>query len=339
MQQLSYRGGGDLAIEPADPAPPAPGLVRVLVHSTGLCTSDVYGYAGVNDRRDVVLGPGEVLVMGHEISGHVEATGQPVAVNPIYGCGACARCAAGDENLCARRTVVGCAPAAPGGYADWVDVPPRALHPLPAGVSPEWGALAEPLAVGAHGARLAAPRAGDRVLVVGGGIIGLGAALAARRRGPDQVLVLEPNPRRRALAGRLGLEAAAPEDVLGAAGADGTFDVAIDCVARPETLDGAISAVPPRGLVVLVGIWADHVPLDVSALVGRETRLAGSYGYDGADFADVVAWIGRGEADLGALIEHRVGFDGLVGAFEAYKNRELDAVRTLFQPRLDPTED
>lgn len=335
MQQLSYRGGGDLAIEPADPAPPAPGLVRVRVHSTGLCTSDVYGYAGVNDRRDVVLGPGDVLVMGHEISGRVEATGQAVAVNPIYGCGACARCAAGDENLCARRTVVGCAPSAPGGYADAVDVPERALHPLPAGVPLEWGALVEPLTVGAHGVRLAGLDPGDRVLVVGGGIIGLGAALAARRVVGDRVVVLEPNPRRRALAARLGLEAAAPGDVLGAAGSEGAFDVALDCVARPETLAGAIRAVPPRGLVVLVGIWADEVPLPVSDVVGRETRIMGSYGYDPADFADVVAWVGRGEADLGVLIEERVGFAGLVGAFEAYKNRTTDAVRTLFQPEGD----
>jgi threonine dehydrogenase-like Zn-dependent dehydrogenase len=335
MRQLTYRGGGDLAIEPADPAPPAPGLVRVRVHATGLCLSDVYGYAGVNDRRDAVLGPGDVLVMGHEIAGRVEATGEAVAVNPIYGCGACARCAAGRDNLCADKTVVGCAPAAPGGYADWVDVPERALHPLPDGVPLEWGALAEPLAVGAHGARLAALDADDHVLVVGGGIIGLGAALAARRTvGDGKVMVLEPNARRRALAARLGLDAAAPEDVFGGGGT-AAFAVAIDCVARPETLAGAIRAVPPRGRVVLVGIWADEIPLPVSDVVGRETRIMGSYGYDPSDFAGVVAWVGRREADLGVLIEDRVGFAGLIGAFEAYKNRTTDAVRTLFQPEGD----
>jgi L-iditol 2-dehydrogenase len=144
------------------------------------------------------------------------------------------------------------------------------------------------------------------------------------------VLVLEPKAARRALAARLGLAAAAPEEVLGG---DAVFDVAIDCVARPETLAGAIAAVPPQGLVVLVGIWADEIPLPVSAVVGRETRIMGSYGYDPADFADVVAWVGRGETDLAPLIEHRVGYDGVAAAFAAYADGSLDAVRTLFQPR------
>jgi threonine dehydrogenase-like Zn-dependent dehydrogenase len=330
MQQLSYRGGGDLAIDEVTPAALAPGHVRVRVHSTGLCKSDVYGYAGVNDRRDVVLSEGDVLVMGHEISGHLEGSGTPVAVNPIYGCGACARCAVGDENLCARRTIVGCAPSAPGGYADVVDVPERAVHPLGAGTPIEWGALVEPLTVGAHGVRLAGLDPVDVVLVIGGGIIGLGAALAARRVVGDRVLVLEPSAPRRAIAARLGLAAAPPEDVLGG---DAVFDVAIDCVARPETFAGAIAAVPPSGLVVLVGIWADEIPLPVSAVVGRETRIMGSYGYDDADFADVVAWVGRGEVDLDPLIEHRVGYDGVIGAFAAYADGSLDAMRTLFQPR------
>jgi threonine dehydrogenase-like Zn-dependent dehydrogenase len=277
--------------------------------------------------------------MGHEVSGHVAelgpgADGPPVgtavAVNPIYGCGACARCAAGDENLCPTRTVVGCAPAAPGGYAETLAVPARAVHALPNGTPVEWGALVEPLTVGAHGVRLAALKSTDSVLVVGGGIIGLGAALAARRRVGDRVLVLEPSAERRALAGRLGLRAAPPEDVLGVA--DGTFDVALDCVARPETFAGAIGAVPPGGLVVLVGIWSDEIPLPVSTVVGRETRIVGSYGYNDEDFADVLAWVGRREADLAPIIEHRVGFDGVIGAFAGYADGSLDAVRTLFQP-------
>jgi threonine dehydrogenase-like Zn-dependent dehydrogenase len=313
--------------------------VRVRVHSTGLCKSDVYGYSGVNDRRDAVLAPGDVLVMGHEIAGTVAAhgpgadgppVGTPVAVNPIFGCGACARCAAGEDNLCVARTVVGCTPEAPGGFAELVDVPARCVHVLPDGLSLEWGALVEPLCVGAHGVRLAALAPADTVLVIGGGIVGLGAALAARRIVGDHVLVLEPSPERRALAERLGLRAAEPESVLGGDGQ--SFDVALDCVARPETFAGGVAAVPPQGLVVLVGIWADEIPLPVSVVVGRETRIMGSYGYSHADFADVAAWAGSGEADLAPIIEHRVGFDGVIGAFAAYADGSLDAVRTLFQP-------
>jgi len=336
MQQLSYRGRGALRVEQVGAAALEPGQVRVRVHSTGLCMSDIYGYSGVNDRRDAVLGEGETLVMGHEIAGHVQergdagpAVGTPVAINPIFGCGACERCARGDENLCARRTVVGCAPGAPGGYAESVVVPARAVHPLPDGTPLEWGALVEPLTVGFHGVRLADLAPEDSVLVIGGGIIGLGAALAARRRVGDRVLVLEPVPARRALAQRLGLFAVAPERVLGG---ERRFDVVLDCVARPETFAGAVAALPPQGLVVLVGIWADEIPLPVSAVVGAEIRIMGSYGYDHDDFADVVAWVGRGEVDLDPIVEHRVGFDGVIEAFGAYADGSLRAVRTLFQP-------
>lgn len=338
MLQLSYRGGGDLTVEETEPPPLQEGHVRIRVHSTGLCMSDVYGYAGLNDRRDAVLGDGDVLVMGHETAGLVDACaadvagldpGTAVAVNPICGCGRCEHCAAGSENLCERRAVRGCLPSAPGGFAEMMTVPADNVVPLPEGTPIEWGALVEPLCVGFHGVRLARVRQGDAVVVVGGGIVGLGAALAAQRREPESVLVLEPLAARRALAERLGLQAAAPEDVLGSGR---VFDVALDCVARPETFRGAVEAVRPQGLVVLVGIWKDEIPLPVSSVVWRETRIVGSYGYSHEDFADVTAWIGSDGVDLAPIIEHRVGFGEVIETFESYADGSLAAVRTLLQP-------
>jgi threonine dehydrogenase-like Zn-dependent dehydrogenase len=341
MRQLSYRGHGDLRVdEVAEPAVPA-GHVRVRVHATGICMSDVYGVTGVNDRRDAVLGDGDVLVMGHETAGVVDAVGAgvgepavgtPVAVNPIFGCGRCERCARGAEQLCDARAVHGCAPATPGGYADALVVPAGNAVPWPAEAPLELAALVEPLAVGFHGVRLADPRAGEDVLVVGGGIIGLGAALAARRRVGDEVLVLEPRAERRALAQRLGLRALHPDDVLGGGA---RFGVALDCVARPATFAGAVQAAGPGGRVVLVGISSDEIPLPVSKVVWNETRIVGSYGYTHEDFADVAAWVASGEADLAGAVGHRVGYDGLIGAIRAYGDGSLTAVRTLFRPDLE----
>ena len=336
MLQLSYRGRGRLAVEHVPIPDPAPDHVRVRVHSTGLCTSDVYGYSGLNDRRDAVISGDEVLVMGHETSGVVEAVGrgvdgiavgEAVAVNPITGCDVCERCRAGAPNRCDRRMVYGCTPAAPGGYAETMTVPAANAHRLPAGTPLEWGALVEPLTVGFHGARLAALDPDAGVLVVGGGIIGLGAALAARRRVGDRVLVLEPRAERRALAGRLGLRAAAPGEV-----GDAAFDAVLECVARPETFRAAVDAVVTGGDIVLIGIWEDEIPLPVSEVVWKETRVIGSYAYSPKDFADVAAWVGRGEVDLSPIIEHRVGFDGVIDAFAGYADGSLGAVRTLFQP-------
>lgn len=340
MLQLSYRGGGDLAVEDVEAPAVAPGDVRVRVHSVGLCKSDIYGYSGLNDRRDAVLGDGDVLVMGHEAAGYVDELGPDtdgpplgtaVAVNPIFGCGECELCKAGDENLCDARTVHGCTPAAPGAYAETIVVPVRNVTPLAEGTPIEWGALVEPLTVGFHGVRLAELRPEDSVLVIGGGIIGIGAALAARRRVGDGVLVLEPVAHRRALCEQLGLRSAPPDDVLGSGA---SFDAVIECVARPETFAAAVEAARPKGTVVLVGIFEDFIPLPVSRVVWRETRILGSYGYSHADFDDVAAWVGDGEADLAPIIERRVGFGDVIGAFEAYADGSLDAVRTLLQPAL-----
>ena len=327
-----------MVVEEVEPPTAPAGCVRIRVDSVGVCTSDVYGYGQINDRRDAVMADGEILVMGHEPSGTVDQLGSgvvgldvgtPVAVNPVVGCGVCDRCAAGLENLCDRRVVVGCVPTAPGGFADIMVVPVGQVVVLTGDNELELGSLAEPLSVGAHGVALASPERADDLLVIGGGIIGIGAALAARRRTEGDVVVLEPLAERRDLCTSLGLTALAPDQVLGG---DRQFDVALDCVARPETLAGAIDAVPPRGAVVLVGIWTDQIPLPVSTVVSRETRIVGSYGYSRSEFAGVVDWLCSREVDLSTLIEHRVGFDGIVAAFDGYLDGSLTAVRTVLQP-------
>jgi threonine dehydrogenase-like Zn-dependent dehydrogenase len=141
------------------------------------------------------------------------------------------------------------------------------------------------------------------------------------------LVVLEPLAERRELCHRLRLSAAAPD-----AAAARQFDLSLDCVARPETLEAAIEAVPPQGSVILVGIWSDYVPLPVGTVVSRETRIAGSYGYSHQDFGDVARWLGDCGIDRSSLIQCRVGFDGVVAASEDYAAGSLTAVRTLFKP-------
>jgi (R,R)-butanediol dehydrogenase/meso-butanediol dehydrogenase/diacetyl reductase len=340
MRQLSYLGKRRLLVEEVEPSSLTAGQVRVRVDSVGLCKSDVYGYSQVNDRRDAVLSPGDVLVMGHETSGSIEELGSsvtglqvgtPVAVNPIYGCGTCTRCRAGEGNLCDQRVVIGCTPCAPGGYADSMTVPVEQVVPLHPSLPLELGALVEPLSVGAHAVRLAKLEPCSSVLVIGAGIIGLGAALAARRQTHGELVVIEPLPDRRELCRKLGLVAVAPEEN---ASGERSFDVALECVARPETFEAAVAAVRTQGLVIMVGISEDYIPLPVSTLVWRETRVFGSYGYTHADFADVAGFLGRAEVDISPVIGCRVGFDGVIAAFEGYADGSLTAVRTLLQPAL-----
>lgn len=337
MRQLTYHGNGRLTVDRVSAPPLRFGEIRVRIDSVGICKSDIHGYSGVNGRRDAVLGPGEVLVMGHEASGYVEElgpgadgpqVGTPVAVNPIFGCGVCAQCLSGAENLCPERAVYGCIPDAPGAFADSMIVRRSNAYPLSPTTPIEWGALLEPLAVGAHAVSLADLRADSSVLVIGAGIIGLGAALAAQQRVGENVILLEPIAARRELCERLGLSALAPGSVK----LRGEFDVAIDCVASAETLAAATSAVPARGLVVLVGIGADEIEFPVSDVVGRETRIFGSYGYSRDDFADLVEWLRVATVDLSPIIERTVSFDEIISTFDAYVDGSLSAVRVLLRP-------
>ncbi|HEY5333774.1 MAG TPA: alcohol dehydrogenase catalytic domain-containing protein [Solirubrobacterales bacterium] len=337
MRAVLYHGGSRLTVGELESPHAGPGEVRVRVDSVGLCRSDLYGYSGRNNRRDEVLGPGETLVMGHEAVGVIDevgagveglAVGESIAIDPIEGCGECERCAVGDTNLCPDRRVYGCIPAAPGGFAEAMVAPAANATPLSGARPLEWGSLVEPLTVGEHGVRLAGVEAGDPVLVVGGGVIGLGAAFAAARRGAA-VTVSEPQPERRAVIERLGLTAVPPEE-LEALPPD--FACALDCVARAETVAAAVRAVGRSGTVVLVGIFSDQVPFPVSRMVENETRIIGSFAYAHEDFVNVAAWVGSTDLDLGSLIELRVGFDGVIDAFDRYAEGSFDGIRTIFKP-------
>lgn len=332
MRQLVFHGPGRLTIEEASPAPVGADEIRVAVHSVGVCGSDVHGYAGVNDRRV----PG--MVMGHEAVGVVAEVGSTVeglepgnavAVNPLVPCEACELCASGATNICERRRIYGCILELPGAYADSFVVKAANAVRFEGPAPLEWGALAEPLSVGAHAVRLAELPTGGDVLVVGGGPIGLGAALASRRAGAGRVVVSEPLGHRRAIAEELGLETIDPSSEPLPRSA---FSTALECVGHSATLAAALGSVPPRGRVVFVGLAEPTIELPTTPLMVGERTIAGSAAYTMAEFRETAAWIAAGEVDLAPLIEERVGLDQLPTVFDGYAEGSLQAVKTLLQP-------
>ncbi|MGH3588361.1 MAG: zinc-dependent alcohol dehydrogenase, partial [Pseudonocardia sp.] len=166
-----------------DPAP-GPDDVLIEVVATGICGSDLHGYTGENGRR--VRGQ----VMGHETVGRVLtaagdlAVGDAVTVNPVLWCGRCRHCAAGREQACPDKQVIGVAPELVSAFAERMAVPVRNVVPLPEGMPLEHGALVEPLAVGYHALVRGACGAGEAVLVIGGGPIGQRDDVAHRHRHP-----------------------------------------------------------------------------------------------------------------------------------------------------------
>lgn len=313
--RLSQRAGiASLRLgERRPPRPPAPdwALVRPLL--SGICGSD---QALVEGSASPALGPltSSPFVPGHEVVGVVETgprRGRRVVVEPALGCAArgvaepCPECAEGLHALC-RNVVDGSVAAGlqigfcrdtGGGWSEGLVAHESQLHPLPDDLADEDAVLVEPLACALHAARLAEPRPGQSVAVIGAGTIGLLTVAALRRLEPEATVVAcAKHPGQAHQARRLGADhVCAPDELLltatrvsgarrlvGRLGAElllGGFDTVLDCVGSGASLESAIRAARARGTVVLVGM-PGRLSADLALAWQRELRLHGAYGYE-----------------------------------------------------------
>jgi len=291
MKALVYTGPGNLAVREVPDLVPREREVLVWVESAGICGSDMHAFLGHDERRPAPL------VLGHEVAGRVAGSGQRVTVNPLVTCGACPACLAGRDNLCATRQIISMPPR-PGGFAQAVVLPERNLVAIPDHVTADQAALAEPIACGWHGVRLARVAMPDAAtaLVIGGGAIGVGAALSLKAQGFGVVKLAEPNALRRAyLLDRCGLDARAP-DALDPAQ---VFDVVVDAVGFEATRAAASARVVPGGVIVHIGLGSGAGGLDIRRMTLQEITFIGTYTYTAQDFRDTTAAMFGGR--LGAL--------------------------------------
>jgi threonine dehydrogenase-like Zn-dependent dehydrogenase len=319
MRALVFHGPGDIRVEQLPDPVPTAGEVLIRVAATGICGSDLHGYTGENGRRH----PGQV--MGHETVGRIEGSGTVVTVYPVLSCGDCPQCAAGTEQLCARRRIIGVDPTYRSAFAELMTVPAGNVVVLPDDMPIEYGALVEPLSVGYHAAVRGGLSPVDRVLVIGGGPIGQACALAARRLGVSAVVVSEPSASRRALVTRLGFEAVAPADLSGLEPAT----VVLDAVGSSASLSGAFEASTLDARIVLVGMNAPQVTLSAYAISTYERSLIGSFCYTSREFRETAEWVATQPAGLEHLVEGRSGLGGAPEAFAGLASGALDASKVL----------
>lgn len=304
---------------------PGPGQVRIRVARVGLCGSDLHGYTGESGRR--VAG----MVMGHEASGWIDALGEGVSgpapgthvtFNPALPCdGSCGHLI---ESRCELLEVVGVTPHIPGAFADYLTIGAGRVVPIPE-LTPEQGAVIEPMAVGLHAANQLGAKPEDRVLVVGGGMIGQVTAHAIRSLGAGEIVISEPHPKRRQIAEAAGFSTLHPEQVQAAA----PFDRAMDAVAISATVSAALDAVPKGGVVCIVGLGMPHVTVPLFSIVVGERIVVGSYCYSDATFIETARRITEGSLDPAALIGPTVSMEEFPQAFEDLATGAVSEVKVL----------
>ena len=315
MKALVYDGVEQLGFRDVPDAAPRPGEHLIRVEAVGICGSDMHAYLGHDARRPAPL------ILGHEAAGVIVGgprDGMRVTVNPLVTCRTCTACTSGRENLCADRQIISMPPRE-GAFAQYIAMPESNLVEVPKAVTFAKACLAEPLAVSWHASRLALealhPSLDKRALVIGGGAIGLAAALALGAMGIEDVTVAEPNDARRAfLAERCGQKTVAA--------AQGQFPVVIDAVGYAATRAVASALAQPGGVITHVGLGEDTGGLDIRRMTLQEITFIGPYTYTAQDFRDTAAAIFDGR--LGALdwIDERP----LSGGFEAFQDLRQGAV-------------
>jgi len=312
---------------------PSPQVTRdafvVQVHACGICGSDLHCYRGG--------APPPPVCLGHEICGLVTAgsdgltAGEAVVVEPLIACGACARCRAGEPNLCPTLRILGTTAA--GGFADAVAVPASSVYRLPPGLDLDTAMLAEPLAVAVHAAHIAAVALGDEVLVLGGGTIGLLAAFAAARSGA-RVRVSARYPHQRSMA--LALGAAAVIEAERAAVLDAAVreppDVVLESVGgAADTLDLALRTVRPGGRIVALGKFTQSIMLHPLRFLMKEVHLVSSMTYSRRDarpdFVTALSFLVRERDLLARLITHRVPLVEIANGFALAADKSSRAIK------------
>ncbi len=312
MKALVYTQPGEMQLLERPMPELAAGEVVLKIEAVGICGSDMHAWHGHDPRRK----PG--LVLGHEFVGAIAQSaaagfepGTRWTGNPLITCGSCEYCVQGRNNLCARRTMVGM--TRPGAYADYMSLPAASLVAMPQDMPAVAAALTEPAATAWHAINLSMrvlnrPLHECRVLVIGGGAIGMLAALLLRHLGVLHLTVTELNPLRRAALQRaVGCDAIDPRaQPLQEAG----YDYVMDAVGSKITRQQAFTAIKPGGVIMHIGLqdWASEI--DMRKLTLAEITLLGTYTYTTADLRATVDALHRGVFGDLHWVEERPLADG-----------------------------
>lgn len=313
--------------------------VIVDIKKAGICGSDIHNWDQGNP-----IG----LVMGHEFSGVVTdpgdredlKVGDRVTALPISPCGVCPACKTGNPQYCLHtwEDALGLALSNPGAYSEKTSIRSNMVIKLPDSVSDSEGAMVEPTAVGLHAIHLADIKVGSKVLVIGGGIIGLVSAMFAKMEGASYVAVSETNEARGKKSVKLGVadewfDAKDPEFLAKVNNRVGLgFDYVIECCGNDPAVSSAIMTVRPGGKVILVGV--SPKPITIPTVIGvlHEVELQGAIAYTEEEFRTVIDLIANKQINVMRFVDKEVSLDEVQDAFVELTNGTSDSIKILIDP-------
>ena len=308
-----------------DAEAPIPGADDILIRVShiGVCGSDVHVNHGKHPFTPYPV------IQGHEFSGKIEAVGSNVDTErfpidalatalPQVVCGKCGPCRRGDFNICDELKVRGF--QAPGVAQDYVTFPQNMVFALPPGMSAEFGAFVEPLAVAVHSVSRGGDLKGRDVLITGAGTIGNLIAQVAKAKGAN-VLISDISDFRLAKARECGIAQTvnpATEDVgeaVSKAFGPSRFDLAFEVAGVDAALDTNVQLVAKGGTIVVVAVYGERPRVDMAIVGDRELILKGTLMYKHEDYREALDLIGSGGVTLSPLISIEFPFEDYADAY------------------------
>ena len=326
MKTLQITHPGCISLTQTPEPFPGQGEIKVKIHYAGFCGSDLNTFRGANA---MVTYP---RIPGHEIGASIEAIGtdvpdsfhlgQTVTINPYTSCGRCASCRRGRPNACENNETLGV--QRDGAMKEFICVPWQKVIPC-GNVPMKFTALIEPMSVGFHAASRGRITKDDVVMVIGCGMVGMGALVSAVQRGAT-VIAADIDDGKLELARKLGAEYTYNSSLEWSGLPDP--DVVIEAVGSVPTYRMAVERVAFTGRIVCIGYAKTEVSLPTGLFVKKELDIMGSRNATPEDFLDVISYLSSG-VDADAFISDIIAPENAQEAMEKWNARPGQVFRIL----------
>lgn len=349
-------GARDIRLTQVPTPTPLPHQVLIRPRATGICGTDMHYYQAGRNGIFVVEEP---LVLGHEAAGEVVAVGSQVtdvkvgdrvAVEPQNPCGICKQCRQGTYNLCPKLKFTGSASAKPpvqGSLQELYCHSASFVHQLPESMSWEEGAMIEPLSVAIHAVRRSGLRAGQSVMIMGAGAIGLLCASVAKVSGAKSITMIDIDQDRLDFAKKQKLANAVfkipmrgeegeskpdfaarmAQETLKQEGFD-RAEIIFECTGVEVCVNVGIGCAAAGGRVVLVGMGSPLQNLNVGGAAVREVDLLGLWRYANT-FETAIGLIASGQLDIKPMVTHTYDLAKAADALELVVAKPPDLIKCI----------